>query len=933
MPDLVNFHQPSINIWPLQNARTGYQPVWLPAILVIPHVRADDGSPVTNAGVFDVIFRIEEAPGRAKVAGYLNRGIFIPELERYRVEVSALQLYSHRLDMSGLEYEDSDGNAIDYSEAVEGDFVYITTQRGDLRDKIEYLPHADYYDLSPVFIETYDLKPTGQYVVSWCAHYYHRVVTGNDELYCIDVDRQSLARQAFLFDHPGEIHDAMTRWTPGVYFDGTRYDQDNTIKFYRPFADALQDVFDEIKFVESVNWVDRVPSYFIPYLAYMLGWELPYFPGATEEMRRTFLSNARRLQELKGSKRAIRELFEIFNYTVDILNVWYRKDGLSLVGIDETAEITSSETCQVDVLLHEYDSNGFGGISVPLLHRPISSSVTVEAWHINKSTHSALYDVLVEQADILIRDEICATDPNGYIISSSLHTALPVSSVIGYSRIKIDLTNGRGTQNVKVGEAPLNVNTVTYDSYRNELELGFDHYLDFGDDEVLFVFATYGKNTLTIDPDLADLQSNRFDVRILEDATGEEVDSDTLEFLIDYIFKLKPFHSLLRKIIFTVNLSSAYGVLDFCVGGDISQRADIDAGELQVPPAVIPVDDECTEDAWKRGFKDEDIKFRNDLIVDLEYQFQGWKRLDDAYIIDDATLAQINSLSAITVTSPDADDSCQLTSEGQDKQFTDDNSTACDTSQSIRDYCYKGRVSDGYADVKTIPVNDLVRCKPCLGMGYGYYYMIPSNPTPISPYYAKLGTIDKVLQYTDREKFTLDMVNPAAFPAIVRPGLDIDKDNLHFPGHRFIRMNALESDYNVTQSNANSSVDYSARPWDEIFFNPCAGETGWNTLNTEIVIGTDGDEYYEFDNVDLIIPGNGLTPDIPTLGDHSSSANADYLVTHSIYSSADPPHEAVTEGDDDIIVYTSELIGTGETPPDVLCIPEEIGPIFESADQ
>src|SRR6185369_5177721 len=103
-----------------------------------------------------------------------------------------------------------------------------------------------------------------------------------------------------------------------------------------------------------------------------------------------------------------------------------------------------------------------------------------------------------------------------------------------------------------------------------------------------FVFSTYKREKLIISDALKDLRSNRFDIKVLEKASGEEVNPQTLEFLIDYIFKLKPFHALLRKIAFTMTETDVYNVQDMCVGGDVLEREGTKIGELQVPPPIDP---------------------------------------------------------------------------------------------------------------------------------------------------------------------------------------------------------------------------------------------------------------------------------------------------------------------------------------------------------
>ena len=162
MAILSEHHQPSFVLWPLQNARTAYRPVYLPAILVVPHSRGNDGRQIADSQVWNVTFMIEEAPGRARGAGYEYRGIFIPELERYRVDVTAGQLASRLINIAGQLFEDDNGYEITYEEATDQDFMVYTTENGDLTDRVQFTPHANYYDLSTIEIETGDLQPLGK---------------------------------------------------------------------------------------------------------------------------------------------------------------------------------------------------------------------------------------------------------------------------------------------------------------------------------------------------------------------------------------------------------------------------------------------------------------------------------------------------------------------------------------------------------------------------------------------------------------------------------------------------------------------------------------------------------------------------------------------------------------------------------------------------
>lgn len=945
-------HQPSFVMWPLQNARTAYRPVYLPVILVVPHVRSANGLPVADSYVWDLSFLIEDAPGKARVAGYEYRGIYVPDFERFRVDVDAMSLARRKIDVTGQRFEDADGNEITYAEALVDPTSYMvyTTDMGDLTDKILFKPDADYYDLSIFTIVTNDLTPLGQYIFSWNASYYRRIITANGELYCIDTSIDRLARKAIVFDHPGVIHQEMLEKTPAFVFEKS-YDEDEHAQFYRPFADALQDLFDESGFLETINHIDHIQAHHIPYLANLLGWDLPYFPGATDAMRRRVLRNARRLQALKGSRRAIKDLFDIFGYTIDIINIWYREDGLKFLAPDEDPDIgLSSETvCRAEPLILDYSTDGFGGLQIPFLYRP-DGDITLEAWIVK--TSSPLYAALVAASDDDLEGGACAIDVDGYQVSSLLHGLLPSGGVIGYSQVLLN-QDVNGTSARKVGYGPLSEYSAEYNSYYNRIDLTFDRYLEFESDERLFVFATYQRTKIVVPDSMKDLRSNRFDIRILEKASGEEVNPSVLEFLLNFIHRLKAFHSLLRKIIFTVTLEDVYNVTDFCVGGDNVQAAGLDSGEYQVPPAIIPTTlsaEGCTEESLDRGFKDEDISYRNRVLAALEAEFQAWKALDGRFALTDEQRAHYQSLSSVEIPTEDGDTdgACSWTSRGQDRKYLDPDldsdhevdirAPACDLTGSIDDYCYQGRVRDEIVTELSIPLTDIWRCKPCpLGMGYGFYYM---HSTSVSEWCDLTGCVDLTdinnirrsllegllvrvlafngeLRYTD--KYVLDdtHTNVKDNIAIRRPSLQIEKDNLMIPGHRPASMGKLLTDF--------THPTWTLRPWDDVLHVHCAEDAPANTvLDSEIVIDTNGDEQLSYDpNVPLVYYGNGLEPDIPSLGDHGIGS-AGPLVTHKIWTTAPTSEFVELEG----MVHTDTMSGfTGNA----ICIPSEIGKVFDSA--
>jgi hypothetical protein len=232
-------------------------------------------------------------------------------------------------------------------------------------------------------------------------------------------------------------------------------------------------------------------------------------------------------------------------------------------------------------------------------------------------------------------------------------------------------------------------------------------------------------------------------------------------------------------------------------------------------------------------------------------------------------------------------------------------------------------------------IDDKGRIKPIyLGMGIGVYWLYPTITVPCRPGVAKpqerglsgkmrfsgtspQGSIGYYLQSTNQDYLetpydeplppkhnsmlgrlyrdygtptnqTIHFSNRRGSPtadqrymlALQRPSLDITKPTLHFPGCRFPRIGALETDFTHTI--------YTARPWD---YSPCGplnicGRTDPDYLNYTKTIDTVENEQLVFDAKQYTIKGNGLPPDIPSLGDHTIGTGSVVVATdviHKVY--------------------------------------------------
>jgi hypothetical protein len=702
---------------------------------------------------------IEDVPQKALVAGQIPIGLMSPDHEIYAKNVSLSELIDRMIHpemqlfyrITGI---DSKGNQIltpvDYADVVGGDLMQYTTASNhttaeDLleidpatnkpypRNVIPYYPTANYYDLSDIVIDTEQLPPDW-YNLSYQAQYYARVESSSTpgQLNCIDITRKATSVYRFRINHPGQIMEETVRMTPVPYMTSDKKSEDTTIEFYRPFTDALQDIFDEQYLLGSVNWVDWITPQYVPYLSYLLGLDLPYYPQSLYRLRKTMLRNVVRLQKLKGSRNAIYDMFELFGQIVYINKLYWSVDGKRLIRPGEKLpsnyadqEITIETRCQVEPVLVGYNTSGFGELTIPLLHRPSYTSetygivnvsqdgaITLDAYLVRKNTIGAGTVSINQTIDLIgssttfttdfaVGDTIivsgetvrtisaivddthltvtsafqnittnttytylsktykrleqiacdigtanCNNDPGNYNPTNCAMPSLLNSEVDGvesWSRVIIDQSSitGNPDEDRSTGDQPpFTHHGVSIDRKANLLHLTFNGAIQFDDkyglqgtnapdnELLLYAFAVYHHEQLVVPDKIKNLYSNRFDIQLLTQE-GEQIGGDVLEFLIDYLFKIKAFHSLLNTLIYHASLNETYQVTPFCVGGDIEQRYDIDAGKLQVPPAIIPHAPigNCSIDPSDLGYKPEDIALRKKILENLggdAGEFQSW---------------------------------------------------------------------------------------------------------------------------------------------------------------------------------------------------------------------------------------------------------------------------------------------------------------------
>lgn len=820
MATVTDNNNPSFVLFPVNNDRTGWRPFGLPVILVVPARKDLLGRPIANSQVFNIRIFIEDVPRAARVAGHDHVGQRFPDRELFAETVDSLELANRTIDLKILPIT-RDGVPVDYADATFGDKITYVTSTG-VKDEIDFIPGAFYYDLSDFTLD-FEHLPSDVYKLVYETEYFTRVVSkdGRDELLCVDASSVSLALLRFTVKHPGEVLEEFERHTPPPYLTNATRALDSTLALYRPFTDILQDVMDEADLLERVNWVFDAPAEVIPYLSQLLGWDLPYYPESLDQLRRAVLRRTVEFQNLAGSRLAIINIFRLFGFEILISNLWWSSDGRRFIRADEelpfpyeNEEIITVERCQIDAGLDAWNEGGFGQFEIPLLFRPQEKTglddftalrdggnVSVDCYFVEDD--GPAYNELSKIIDEIETDPSgfgetsgCGIDNEGFLIPLDISSRLSGLEVVGYSQILISGKLGNATNEVLVGpEIPLKKQGVFLDREQNELSITLNGTLDIAGKTAngprsVFLFTTYKRQELVVPDIISQLQSNRFDIQVVTEDLIEYANPVFLEFAIEFLFRLKSFHSLLNKVILRIELNETYEVTDWCVGGDIAQRFDIDAGTLQVPPAIIPlIPSDITDcsllDPENLGYKDDDITLRLRKLANLPEEHATWKALDDR---DNPTIGATRLAPA---TPPPGRDECKFTHFGQDRivgtrvenrdtehgpspnanteiagftsnldlspidtadndvfnetgaeassnndsssygsftrEFTDIRQPHCEL-DGITDYCYKGRVDDELLYRPTIVAQEVIHCKPCsIDLGLGVYYTYPTN--------------------------------------------------------------------------------------------------------------------------------------------------------------------------------------------------------------
>lgn len=854
----IDRNQVSFYLFPINNNRTAWKPIGLPVLLVVPRRRTTTGIDIENSSISNVHIYIENVAEFAYVVGedhILSDGTQLkyPSNELYRKTLYTQDLKDRLLDFRDLTYVDPTGEITQNPQP--GDFIKFTTATKVI-DTIPYYSDADYYDLSDVTIDI-EILPPGYYNMVYSADFYYRNINTSDQSFiCVNEQDPIAATFRFGIDHPGTVMQEMYRLTPPPYLTSAKKSEDTTIEFYRPFADAINDIYDEQKLLESINWVSATPLEVIPYLAFLLGWDLPYFPqtkGAKslDSIRRAIIKTTVYFQNLRGSEKAITELFSIFGIEAYIERLWVSEDGKLLIRPNQnlplehqTDTIKAINTDQIDLLVNGFTANSSKqkiinpstnqiiasqlNVKTNLLFTPNiitlknntnvithSNDITIEAYTTTTHyTNTAGEKVLTPACEYLTNfSQNLYQDPvnygqdslqvtvDGIYINRKLEFTnadndILYEGLLGKSTVRVSGPLGKVTASehytvsnnkfyLNKAFAPLN-DDITYDVFNNVISFTYNGYVL--PEQTVFIFAYYKRVNVLIPPQLEENLSNRFNLIVVTKANEEQVDSKTLTFAIDFLNKVKAFHSIVNLYRTSTELNETYEVTDLSIGGDTAQRSGTGIGTLQVPPAIIP--SVICGDPIASGYKPTDIALRLRKLENLsEEQYVQYSLGHDQNARDDQNFggrispnkadttatagyyaaygqtvikndraeetyqkyhpnANANSHAYGTQNNPPAaehstiNNTINVISTNRDSSsfgsFTVEKrlqpTTALYPLDGFTDYAYKGRVEDELLYRSTLETTDAVVLKTGpISMGSGVYYTFPRVTKQIRP--------------------------------------------------------------------------------------------------------------------------------------------------------------------------------------------------------
>ena len=614
--------QPFWQFLPYINNRTAWKPISFPAILTIPFGYAVDGSPIPQSVPKDVVISILDTVRRNKVSGHQYKNVFFPDAELYTLTINDLELNNRIIDIHDFQND--------------GVNVTIINRKG-VSGSILYIEDALYYDFSDVELSVDNLS-IGRYTLSYKARLQKRVYDSLNNLVCINDDQEDVIITNLEINHPGEILNETVKTSPSIWFSNNGLDKEPLITLYKPLTDCLQNVFDEQILLSRINFISKAYPETIQLLGQTIGWEIPYFPESLDPLRKAVLRTSTYFQKNRSSFTSIHKLFDLFGYDILIRNLWYKPDNSQLIEPSYSyAPVQHVDQYVLDVAISNLIAPGFYSTEVPLINRPSIKTIYDNFIEIGSDVHIDAYAVqLNSPADIAIKefiqngnyDDISLTI-NG-LVNNDLNSRLTNKSLISNHKLKIDVNN-KVVDTYKTGNIILG-SQVSIDKYKPNVKISLDgHWND--DNVVIHIFVMYKTQKVVInDSNYDEKRSNFFDIRVNNRDDTLSPTSLVLEYALEFLYRIKALHSLLRHIYLESSNEEVYLVTDYCYGSGLSISSDSDAGKQQVPPAIIPEEslDQCSkQDARLLGYKESDIKYRNRIISKLIEEWEAYLSFDD----------------------------------------------------------------------------------------------------------------------------------------------------------------------------------------------------------------------------------------------------------------------------------------------------------------
>jgi len=600
---------------PYINNRTAWKPIRFPAILVVPFGANSDGLPLAQSSPLGIRVSILDTIRRNRVTGPFEPNVFFPNRELFTLSLNSVEIAARQLDINDFE--------------IDGDILKVINSDG-LMGEVPYIPDSLYYDFSDVAIGVENLD-SGRYQLSYNAVISGRIYDSNDFLICINDDTTDSILRYVDFVHPGEVIDEMKKTTPSIWFSNQKLADEQLTTLYKPLSDSLQNVYDEQSLMGRVNFVNEVFPETVPYLGRMLGWEVPYFPRSLDPLRRSVLRTTTDFQKMRGTYKGIKELFDLFGFEILIRNLWFDHDNETLLEPQYQSQngIELFDTIQFDLLETDLRAPGFYTNEIQLRKRPaiasefdnfiqIGSDVTIEAYvaEVGTPAHQTLLDY---SAQYEASNTANMRETEQGFINDDLLVFTQGQNFLATQIINLNSDGDLVSESQTGLRRIISTEQVEVDPIKPATSLALDgHWPD--ENVSIFIFASYRSQIVVPNLQLEDRRSNFFDVRLSNTVDANTPISIILDYALEFLYRIKAFHSLLRRIFITLEATEVYLVGDYCYGLGLSRQATTDIGQQQVPPAIIPEGelDVCTQqDARLLGYKESDIVYRDRVTAGL----------------------------------------------------------------------------------------------------------------------------------------------------------------------------------------------------------------------------------------------------------------------------------------------------------------------------